>query len=273
MKLNIFQFGALLVVLLLGAACGVQVSPGEIQVFTGNQPFVTSTPSPTATVTPLPTATMPPPTPTPASEYTVQQAGIDIPPEQAPEPARAIPPPVANPDSVMITEYVDDTTVDVMIDGVEYRLPYATLPPPPTYVVQPTPSLLYWDNRLSGLGVTLSRATPVPNQPVFRLISAMYRDSAEAGGFHHIYVEVVDENGQRLLNQPVAQTWPDGVALGMTENKPAPEYALNFPIYGVQGPDNYSIAVTGYPSDTVGGLGLPGGQLVSYWLKFQRQPR
>lgn len=273
MKFNIYQFWALLACLLLSQACGVQVSPGEIQLFTGNQPVVTPTPTPTPTVTPLPTATILPPMPAATPAYTIEQAAADIPPQNsAPGPVRAIPPPVTDPNSTTITQYIDDTTVNVMVDGIEYRLPYATLPPPPPYSPQPTPGI-YWDARLSGLGVTLDRATSAPNQPVFRLISAQYKDSTEAGGFHHIYVEVVDENGQRLLNQPVAQTWPDGVAVGVTENKPAPEYAVNFPIYGVQGPDNYTIAVASYPSDIVNGLGLPGGQLVSYWLKFQRQPR
>ncbi len=279
MKLNFNQCWPVLVILLLGQACGVQVSPGEIQFFTGDQPVVTPTTTPTPTETPPPTiaAPLPPPTAVSTPGYTVEQAAaVDNPaPAAGPVAVVAIPPPVSDPNSTTITEYVDDTHVLVSVDGVEYRLPYATLPPAPYYYYpQPTATPnLYWDGRLAGLGVTLNRAVPAPNQPVFRLVSAQYKDGTEAGGFHHIFVEVVDENGNRMLNQPVAQNWADGVAVGVTENKPAPEYALNFPIYGVQGPDSYSISVIGYPSDTVYGLGLPGGQLVSYWLKFQKQPR
>lgn len=257
--MNTYKLGLFVLLILLAQACGVQVAPGEIQFFGGGAPAVTATPWPTPTLPPTatPIATAPP-----SAAYTVVPAAIPVPPA---------PPPITNAKDVSIIKYTDSQSVLVLVDGVEYTLPYATLPPPPPQPkVQPTPAL-DWDSRLNGLGIWVSRAQGTPGQPVFRLVKAYYEDEAQAGGLHHIYVEVLDEKGQRLVGQPVTQSWSNGQAVGYTENKPAPEYALNFPMYGAQGADNYSIYVTGAASDVVQGLGLPGGHLINYRLTFQRQ--
>jgi hypothetical protein len=83
-------------------------------------------------------------------------------------------------------------------------------------------------------------------------------------------VEVLDENGRRMLEQPIIQAWRDGQVTFYAEKKNAPEYGANVPIYGVLGEDNYRIYVDGAPSDVIEGLGLPGGRHVSYLLTFQR---
>jgi len=247
--------------------------------------------SPTATATPLPvelpatplptfTPTLPPaqagPDPAGPAGYEVVEAAAELPPPalptQAPPPVPAPPPPITDFETVSVIRFIDIDTVEVLVDGVPYQLPYVTLPPVPTPIPQPRAQLpsTQWDARLDGLGVRVNRAAANAGQPVFRLVSALYRDENESGGLHHIYVEVLDEHGQRLAGQPIVQAWRDGQVTFSTEQKYAPEYGANVPIYGVQGEDNYRIYVEGAASDVVEGLGLPGGHLVSYLLTFQR---
>lgn len=249
-----------LFLILANLACGIQLAPGEIQLFTGDEPVITATFTPWPTATPIPTPTATPTIPA-TPEYRVVEAASKAPPA---------PPPLTNPQDVAILRYIDSDSVEVRVNGFDYTLPYATLPPPPQPTPQPTLPLV-WDARLTELGVGLTRAPAQPGQPVYRLTNAYFKDDGQAGGLHHIYVEVLDETGQRILGQPVTQAWSSGQAVGYTENKPYPEFAVNFPIYGVQGPDNYSIYITDANSDVVYGLGLPAGQLASYWLTFQRQ--
>ncbi len=254
----------ILIFVLLNTACGgIQISPGEIQFFSGDNPVSSPTPTQTPIPTPPPTAApVPAATPVPSQDV-VQAASVS-----GPTPIAPAAPPIANVQSVAIAGFVDSNTVDVVVNGYEYRLPYATLSPPPTHLNNIP---VEWDSRLSGLGVTLTRANAGYGQPVYRLVNARYQDEVESGGLHHIYVEVLDENGQRIPGQPVTQLWATGRATGFTENKPFPEYAVNFPMYGAQGPDNYVVFIPDAASDVVNGLGLPASHLVSYLLTFQRQ--
>lgn len=247
---------------LINLACGIQFAPGEIQFFSGDKPYNSPTPTATATVTPLPT-----PTPIPTPVYTVVPAAV----QNNPTPAPTAAPVPASVQNVTITQFLDQETVEVNVDGQTYILPYATLPPPP-----PVPTAQWvppsgWDPRLTEMGVYLNRAQTSPGQTAYRLVNAQFEDESQANGLHHIYVDVLDENGQRMLGQPVIQVWHDGQAVGHTEDKPYPEYSLNFPMYGVQGPDNYGVYVLGAPSDVINGMGLPAGQPVNYRLTFQRR--
>jgi hypothetical protein len=54
----------------------------------------------------------------------------------------------------------------------------------------------------------------------------------------------------------------------VTEDKPAPEYAANVPMYNLLG--QYRVYVAGGSSDVVNGLGLPAKHHVCYLLTFQR---
>ncbi len=250
-------FLLVLLFVLTNMACGIEFASDEVQLFTGDSPVPTSTPTPTPT--PPPTATL---TPLPTPMYTVVPAAmINNPPQ-----------PILGAKNVSIVRFVDKDNVVVLVDGVEHTLPYATQPPPPRPQPKATPTpALEWDSRLNDLGVWVSRAQSQPGQPVYRLIKAIYEDETQSHGLHHIYVDVLDEKGQRILGQPVTQSWPSGQAVGYTENKPSPEYPLNFPMYGAQGPDSYNIYVTNAPSDVVHGLGLPASKTVNYRLTFQRQ--
>ncbi len=157
--------------------------------------------------------------------------------------------------------------------NVPATTPTATITPRPTAApatATPTPVTLVWDPRLSDLDIKLTRAGKEPDQPIFRLVAAKYLNEWEAGGLHHVFVEVLDEQGQRILGQPVTLAWPDGKSKMVTEDKPAPEFAANSPLYGSMEDGTYKVYVDGAPSDTVSGLGLPGKHHVSYQLTFQR---
>lgn len=125
-----------------------------------------------------------------------------------------------------------------------------------------------WDERLDDLNIEVIPANVKPGQSYWKIIKAEFQNPEEGGGRHHIYIEVLDEAGERILDQEVEVFWADGSASVFTEDKPAPEYAANFPMYNNLG--GYSARIPG-PSDTVTGMGLPGGrQHVVYNLVFQR---
>ncbi len=228
----------------------------------------------TASEDPLPPTERPtprPPTPIPgaAQPAAVQQPA---PPPIPQEPAvPAPPPPIENFNSVEIVRFIDADTVEVLVDGVPYQLPFAYLPPTP-FPPRPTPHPYpeYWDSRLDNLAVRLTKAQAGPGEVVYRLKSAKFLAEEESGGLHHIFVEVLDESGRRIVGQPIIQAWDDGSVTFYTDNKPPPEFAANVPIYGALGISDYYVYVDSPHSDVVEGLGLPGNRLVSYQLTFQR---
>ena len=146
-------------------------------------------------------------------------------------------------------------------------LAYDSRPP----VTGPSPQAYQppkWDERLDKLGIQVVPADVKPGQSYWKVIQAEFQDPREGGGRHHIYVEVLDENGQRLVGEDVIVGWPDGSTTITTEDKPAPEYAANFPMYGDVG--SYYVRMPGL-SDKVTGMGLPHGRLhVVYLITFQR---
>lgn len=165
--------------------------------------------------------------------------------------------------------------------GVEITtdpVPPATNPSSPTPEVTSTPTStiidkngVIWDTRLDELDITMATATPAAGQPLFKLVKVEYQAEQESQGLHHIFVEVLDENGQRILGQPVALAWPDGKDTMITEDKPYPEYAANSAMYGEISEAQYEVYVEGSPSDKISGLGLPGKRHVNYLLTFQRK--
>ena len=165
--------------------------------------------------------------------------------------------------------------------GVEITtdpVPPATNPSSPTPEVTSTPTStiidkngVIWDTRLDELDITMVTATPAAGQPLFKLVKVEYQAEQESQGLHHIFVEVLDENGQRILGQPVALAWPDGKDTMITEDKPYPEYAANSAMYGEISEAQYEVYVEGSPSDKISGLGLPGKRHVNYLLTFQRK--
>jgi CRP-like cAMP-binding protein len=150
------------------------------------------------------------------------------------------------------------TPVPVQPRGVQV----AQIAAPPSEPVEPQPEARSapaqtsraWDGRLSQLGVSVADAAVGSGQSYWQLVEARWENEAEAGGKHHIYVEVLDENGQRVVGQPVSIFWSDGGDRISTEDKPAPEYASNYPMY--KAGNSYNIKVEGLPSDVVQGAGL-----------------
>lgn len=180
-------------------------------------------------------------------------------PTPGPEPAAAIPP------TPMI---ITATPVPTSTPSEPTATPTATTTP----IATVQSGQVLWDPRLDQLGIKLTRAQVEPGQNVYRLVSARYQDENEAKGLHHVFVEVVDENGRRIVGQPVTLAWHDGKSTLITEDKPAPEYAANAPLYGEMADGTYEVYVDGAPSDKVSGLGLPGKHHVGYLLTFQRAP-
>ncbi len=202
---------------------------------------------PTPTYTPPPTNT-PVPTPTPTITPTPTNTPTPLPtPTFTPVPPTPVP---------VVQEQAPEPPVEA-----------AAAPPPalPARIVDP---------RIPGLGIQIVDAQVPSGQPYWRLKEILFEDEQEAGGKHHIFVEVLDENGSRVVGQGVQIFWPGGSETGYTEDKPAPEYAYNYPMF--RPGFSYNVRIEGLPSDEVYNMGL--GDLerrdwnihVNYKLIFQR---
>ena len=219
-------------------------------------PIPTNTPIPTATPTdtPVPTDTpIPTDTPVPTATFT------PLPPTNTPRPTPTRRPPTDTPAA-----------------SAERSVAAASAPAPaPRAAQRPGPNV--WDGRLDQLGVTLAMVNVEPGQQYWRLVEARWADENEAGGRHHIYVTVLDENGARIVGQPVVVRWADGQEVRPTEDKPADEPSYNFQMYAAG--QAYTAYIDGLPSDSVAGMGL--GTIAqrtwkyhtSFFLTFQRATR
>jgi CRP-like cAMP-binding protein len=133
------------------------------------------------------------------------------------------------------------------------------------------------DSRLSALSVNVQPAGVRPGQSYWRLIAARWENEAQAGGGHSIFVDVLDENGGKMVGQPVEIRGVGGGLTVKTEDKPASEFRANFPMYNTLG--SYAVSIPGLPSDTVVGLGLgtieqPDFKVhTNFFLTFQRVTR
>jgi hypothetical protein len=123
------------------------------------------------------------------------------------------------------------------------------------------------------MGVRLVRAQPPAGETCYRLVKAKWLDVAESVGRHHIYVDVWDEQGQRILGQRVIVS-NGGQTVLVTEDKPLPELSCNMSMHAVLG--SYSCQVEGI-SDAVTGMGMGSAEApnfalhTSFELTFQRE--
>ena len=122
------------------------------------------------------------------------------------------------------------------------------------------------DPRLEALGITIEEADVAPGQPYWRVIEIFWHNEEEAGGRHHLYVDVKDESGTNIAGVPIRFGWDGGEqVLGSSSN---------FPMYAAA--YSYNVSILGLPSDTVRGLGLGTVEQryhtihVEYFLRFQR---
>lgn len=149
-------------------------------------------------------------------------------------------------------------------------------PPPPAEpdVQAASVAVRAWDSRLDQLGVTIEEAQVSPGQQYWRLIEGRWADEAESAGKHHIYVEALDESGNRIVGQPVTVWWGDGFNSGPIEDKPAPDFGYNFQMYASG--FAYNTKIEGMPSDVVNGAGMGSidqrfyGIHTSFYFVFQR---
>jgi hypothetical protein len=128
--------------------------------------------------------------------------------------------------------------------------PTAAAPPTP----RPTLPPLVWDPRLTALGVRLEPVQISTGVGYWRLVEARWSDGQESAGKHAIYVEVLNRNGSRSVGQPVIFEWSSGRLTLLVENRPAPDWGVNFPMFAVLG--SYSARVGAELSDRVVGMGM-----------------
>ena len=122
-----------------------------------------------------------------------------------------------------------------------------------------------WDRRLDELDVRMIRT----DGATWRLVRAQYLDVTESAGKHHVYIDLLDEHGQRVAGPKVRLEWPDGFVEVEAQQPASPiDYPANFPLYGPIGA--YSVRVDQGTSDIVVGLGMPQKNHVSFILTFQR---
>nr|HRJ43465.1 cyclic nucleotide-binding domain-containing protein [Caldilineaceae bacterium] len=205
-----------------GALVTLRSTEGDNQVISlaleGVQPTATYTPYPTNT--PIPSAT---PTVTPTSTPTLVPTNTPLPPTPVP---------------VIVQRQAEPA-------AQKQEAQAASMPALPPRA---------WDGRLSQLGMNVADASVAPGQPFWRLIEAKWENEQEGGGKHHIYVEAVDEGGNRIVGAPVTILWEGGSASGVTEDKTPPDYAYNYPMY--MAGNAYNAKIEGLPSDIMQGMGL-----------------
>ncbi len=144
--------------------------------------------------------------------------------------------------------FVVDQPVAIATTDPNAAAAAAAAPQPPF-----APSLI-WDPRLDQLGVKRDEVSVAPGQQYWKLVEARWEDEQEAGGKHHLFVEVLDENGIRIVGHPVTAVWGDGSFTGPTEDKTPPDYSWNYQMYAAG--YAYSVKVEGLPSDIVKGAGM-----------------
>jgi hypothetical protein len=236
------------------AACGAEPTP--IPTRTPNPtrtPVVTLSIAPTLTSTP----TLLPPSPT--------QVALE---------SSATPPPTATvPPTVTETRIAPTSTETQNPPTV---VPAASAPTEPLPPGAP-PGPYTWDPRLDDLGIEFVPAEVDPGQWYWRLTHAEFWAEEENQGKHHIFVNVFDEHGARLIGETVTIAWLDGEHMLTTEDKPAPEYSANYPmeINHYRPWHNlgaFSARVNGLPSDRVTGMGRPPpkNRPVVFLLTFQK---
>lgn len=130
-----------------------------------------------------------------------------------------------------------------------------------------------WDINLAKRGVELTPAVvAVKGQVYYQLVEGAYLDVDQSQGRHHVYVDVIDEQGKRLAGIMV-RFWNGGAIRKPTELKPGELHAVDFPMFASGW--SYGVAVDGLGDSVFGmGLGTPDqpqvGHHVSYRFVFQR---
>lgn len=95
----------------------------------------------------------------------------------------------------------------------------------------------------------------------WRVTKVQWYDEQEAdrlGPDHHIMVDVLDEQGQRVVGVTLLVTWPSGSTHITTEAKPGEPYSANYPM--TPSKNEFSVQVVDdLPSEIVSGIGMGAG--------------
>ena len=126
-----------------------------------------------------------------------------------------------------------------------------------------------FDPKLKEWGATYRSAQPSPGQPFWKITLA--QGPMNIGDNHHIFVDVWDEQGNRLVGVPVIFFSPDEEWPAQTSAKPGESYAVDFPMYA--GGNAYGVRIDdGSPSAVLFGMGLGSfDKHQSFRVVFQRQ--
>jgi hypothetical protein len=133
---------------------------------------------------------------------------------------------------------------------------------------------LDWDSRLDALGVALVPAESCEGG-CWKLVSAQYLGEQQSQGLHHIYIKLLDEQGNQLADTPWHTFYSGGDVRIMS--KAAPDWS-DFAMYSCYFPDRERGAYSAFAgdnvaqSDRVTGLGLPVCTHVSFRLVWKWQP-
>lgn len=255
-----FAIGLILVALWLYSRYTATIANVEIPIAV----VPTTTAMPTATVTGTATLTATA-TITPTLVMTV--TALDKRPTATPTPTATL----------SVTEVMKLTGASAVVDGTPVITQH-----------EMTPEAARWDSRLDNLDVFYDRAyVPIKGQ-FWRLIDAQWLDETESTGMHHVFVEVLDEQGNRIL-EPVSMTmqWTSDQCVRYMEDTPPLQiggrqfrpYGMHCPMYNAGAV--YTVKVNGFglPSDTVRNLGLGTVDYrnwdirTSFLLIFQRTTR
>jgi hypothetical protein len=129
-------------------------------------------------------------------------------------------------------------------------------------------------NDAEAYGVRIVPATVSPGSQLWRVTRVHHLTPEENGGRHHIFLDVLDENKQRIMGSQLRVTWQGGEQL-VTIEKPLTEPGGNFPMWKGQ---VCAVEAVGLPSDRVENLHTghpdeaPGNTLFhhSFLVVFQR---
>jgi murein DD-endopeptidase MepM/ murein hydrolase activator NlpD len=136
-----------------------------------------------------------------------------------------------------------------------------------------------YDARALARGVKVMEY-PGDVSPVWRVTKVHWMDKEESQGCHHIYLETLDEKGERLAGIQFAIWWSSGLDnKTVSQANPGESYSANFPMspsrndfsVRVAGPE-ISEVVTGIGMGADLGAGFNPGEHTSTLIVFQRLP-
>jgi len=130
------------------------------------------------------------------------------------------------------------------------------------------------ENDALAYGVNIEPVEVPVGEAFWKAVRVHHLTPEENHGNHHIFIDVLDEEGQRIYGAQVKVTWPGGEQV-LTVDKPPNEPGTNFPVWRGQ---VCSVEALGLPSDKVTGIHTghpdegPGNTLFhhSFLVVFQR---